>query len=35
MGMEVGIRIRAEKGKKTGIGMTKGMELGKETRMRM
>lgn len=33
--MEVGMRIRVEKGKKIGIGMGKGMELGKETRMRM
>lgn len=31
----MGMRIRAEKGKKIGIGMGKGMELGKETRMRM
>lgn len=35
MGMEVGMTIRTEKGKRIGIRMGKGMELGKETRMRM
>lgn len=33
MGMEVGMAIRTEKGKR--IRMGKGMELGKEKRMRM